>query len=240
MCTVTYIPYGRHRFVLSSNRDELRTRKTQVPSLFSHNGQTILAPLDTVSLGTWIAASSNSKVYCLLNGGFQSHVKQLSYEKSRGQILLDSLNFDNVTGYFSEVELHRVEPFTLVSIDFESENGNRLTESVWDGQRIHIQQLDPDVPAIWSSATLYADNERMLRREAFQEWHSNKTIINRDDIVKFHRIMCYTGKKVDTLGTVSVTQVHAGNNGVHMRYLDCATTVWTEGFLLSDFYEEKS
>lgn len=240
MCTVTYIPYGSSRFVLTSNRDESRTRETQVPSLFSSNGLTILAPLDTVSGGTWIAASADTKVTCLLNGGFQNHIKLQTYDKSRGQILLESLHYGDVARYFHKVRLHSVEPFTLVSVDLESDIGIRLTESVWDGQRTHIRQLDPEVPAIWSSATLYAENERMLRRSAFEEWQSNKTIINRDDILNFHRVMCYAGDKVDMLGTVSVTQVHAGNNGVHMRYLDCAANVWTEGLLLSDFHEEKS
>ena len=89
MCTVTFIPLKNNRFVLTSNRDESPQRSPETISSLRKEGQEIIFPKDKGAGGSWIAASSQDRLVCLLNGAFDCHQRTPPYRKSRGQMVLD-------------------------------------------------------------------------------------------------------------------------------------------------------
>jgi len=152
MCTVTYIPKENNTFILTSNRDEAVGRTTLVPSFYDIDGVKMLFPKDAVAGGTWIGISEKSRMICLLNGGFENHVKVQDYKMSRGIVVKRLLKADDLSEAINNFDYQGIEPFTIVAIDWS--NNLKATELVWDGYKAHITVLDKE-PKIWSSSTLY-------------------------------------------------------------------------------------
>ena len=48
MCTVTYLPLGNNNFILTSNRDELPTRRTIKPKAYLEDNVTLTYPKDNI------------------------------------------------------------------------------------------------------------------------------------------------------------------------------------------------
>src|SRR5690606_25691999 len=91
MCTVTVFPLEESHFVLTTNRDEAPERTSLWPEIYPGENGRMLFPKDTVSGGTWVGASEQYRVLCLLNGGFEPHRRSLPYRKSRGEVVVDFL-----------------------------------------------------------------------------------------------------------------------------------------------------
>ena len=183
MCTVTYIPL-KEGFVLTSSRDEGIFRATLKPQVYSEQSNFLVYPKDVAAGGTWIAANHKKQIACLLNGAFQNHIKQDYYIKSRGRVLLDSFEFRSHSEFMAEVNLDNVEPFTLLLIDYGYEL--KFNQMVWDGEKKHIQKIDQNLPAIWSSATLYTDIDRELRKSWFKNWLIENSEFEGLNILDFH------------------------------------------------------
>jgi uncharacterized protein with NRDE domain len=183
MCTVTYIPL-KGGFVLTSSRDERIFRATLKPRVYSEQSKLLIYPKDVVTGGTWIAANHKKQIACLLNGAFQNHIKQDYYVKSRGRVLLDSFEFRSHSEFMAEINLDNVEPFTLLLIDYGNEL--KFNQMVWDGEKRHIQSIDQNVPAIWSSATLYTAVDRELRKTWFKNWLIENSEFESLNIMDFH------------------------------------------------------
>jgi len=76
MCTVTYLPLGNNKFILTSNRDESPTRKTISPTKYDENGVQLIYPKDEIAGGTWIGLSEKNRLVCFFLGYRKSKVSQ--------------------------------------------------------------------------------------------------------------------------------------------------------------------
>ena len=224
MCTVSYMP-TKSGFILTSSRDESKVRKTLPPATYHLHGQDLVFPKDILAGGTWIAASERGQVACLLNGALDKFESKDTYVVSRGQVLLDYFNYQNASNFIEKLDCSQVAPFTLLM--FEHVNELTIHQLRWDGDQKYIENINPHVPKLWASATLYDKTQRESRKMWFEQWIKEKSIIDADYLRAFH-----TSKHTDDvqndivmqrdngLQTVSVTQVqyHAGQ--LDMQYHD--------------------
>ena len=147
MCTVSYLPKGKGRFILTSNRDENRQRvAAQIVKQLRPDGQQLLYPKEPVAGGTWIGVSNFDKVICVLNGAFQRHERHLPYRRSRGLVALDFFTYPAAETFFDDYDFNGIEAFTMVIYD-----GGKLFDFRWDEQKRHIRTLPIDQPYIWAS-----------------------------------------------------------------------------------------
>ncbi len=230
MCTVTYVPSPKEKsFVLTSNRDENALRPALSPVGYPYGSTVITCPKDEKAGGSWIAINENGKLACLLNGGFVPHVKQRFHTISRGTILVDfTASEKNSHQYFSGKDLKNVEPFTVISLVYKDNTVQDFTAFIWDGAQKHFKKLHSNSPYIWSSVTLYNQEQRNLRKEWFSRFYNeSKENLTPENILGFH-----TGKhspddfvnvimqRGDVLKTVSITQVTTDNMQLKMKYID--------------------
>lgn len=224
MCTVSYVPLNEG-FILTSSRDEVTLRATLKPQIYTDNNNILVYPKDVAAGGTWIAANHKKQIACLLNGAFQNHIKQDYYAKSRGRVLLNSFDFRSHSEFMDEINLDNVEPFTLLLIDYRAEL--KFNQMVWDGERKHIQSIDQNVPAIWSSATLYTDSDRELRKTWFKKWLIKNSEFVDSNILDFHTVnhsdidrVNVLMKRENDLQTLSISQFRIIEASETFNYLD--------------------
>ncbi len=222
MCTVTYIPQPGGNFILTSNRDENAARSPQHLTLAEQNGVQMIFPRDTTAGGSWIAASGDNRVVCLLNGAFAKHRHEPPYKKSRGIMVMEFFTHLSSQVFFEKYDFEGMEPFTLVVVD----NGT-LFELRWDGNKAHVKPLDATGKYIWSSATLYPPEVQVRRNGWFTDWLNGRRDFSLDAIGEFHRsggagdtwngfVMNRHGK----VQTVSITHVVKTSGGIEMIYND--------------------
>lgn len=224
MCTVSYIP-TQQGFILTSSRDELKSRPTIKPELYKENDLCLIYPKDLKSGGTWIASSDNGKIACLLNGGFKDHSKKEIYARSRGSVLLEWFDYKDTIQFINKVNLTGVEPFTLLLI--EHVNSLQICQLVWDEEQLHVSTIDTDKPHIWSSSTLYNEEAKQVRMNWFTRWldqYNDEPDIN---ILSFHLQKHNSNELIDIimnrpngLQTVSVTQLNVQFNNSKFIYFD--------------------
>ncbi|HRG42540.1 MAG TPA: NRDE family protein [Saprospiraceae bacterium] len=224
MCTVSYMP-TKSGFILTSSRDESKVRKTLPPATYHLHSQDLVFPKDILAGGTWIAASERGQVACLLNGAFDKFESKDTYVVSRGQVLLDYFNYQNASAFIKKLDCSQVAPFTLLM--FEPVNEMAIHQLRWDGEQKFIENIDPNTPKLWASATLYDKTQRESRKSWFEQWIKEKSIIDADYLRAFHTSRHTDDVQNDIvmqrdngLQTVSVTQVqyHAGQ--LDMQYHD--------------------
>ena len=222
MCTVTFLPLEDQGFILTSNRDELVGRKTLPPQKYTENNVEMLYPKDTAAGGTWIGVSEKNRLICVLNGGFEKHIRQVPYGKSRGLISKELLQKDAIQPAIDMLELNDVEPFTMVIIDW-NENDYSLFELVWDGTSKHFKRLEK-APNIWSSSTLYTRENAAMRADWFYDWVKVNNF-SQQDILSFHHLEKGDREqailmKRSYIETVSVSSVQKTKKGLDFSYED--------------------
>ncbi|GGG91345.1 hypothetical protein GCM10011416_04960 [Polaribacter pacificus] len=223
MCTVTYLPLGNEDFILTSNRDESPLRKTLQPKKYLENGVALTYPKDQLAGGTWIGLSEQKRLICLLNGGFTSYKRAATYRMSRGVIVKELLSTSNFTSSIKSYDLEGVEPFTIVLIDWQKTL--QVFELVWDGSQKHFKKLAQE-PAIWSSSTLYNEEEKLLRKTWFANWLSAHKEYTQAQILDFHQSTQIGSPEVSIkmkrnfVETVSTTSVLKKGPKAAMKYLD--------------------
>jgi hypothetical protein len=178
MCTLTFVPLENNNFILTSSRDEQKTRKnSELPSFTEINSTKILRPIDGDAGGSWVGITDKGRTLCLLNGAFQKHSRNTPYRKSRGIILMELLAANSE----SEIESYnfdKIESFTLIWLEKKGENQNKndnsisLTEYRWveEENKLYKKVVDTKFAYIWSSATLYTSEIAEKREEWFEEW----------------------------------------------------------------------
>lgn len=222
MCTVTFIPKENSNFILTSNRDEVVGRTTLVPDFYDIDGVKMLFPKDVVAGGSWIGISEKSRLICLLNGGFENHIRAENYKMSRGVVVKELLKVEDLSNAIEVFDYKGIEPFTIIVVDWNSEL--KATELVWDGQEAHITTL-PDEPRIWSSSTLYTTTMKNKRKEWFKVF-SDENAFKGDDIYRFHTTAGEGDKNVGVcmdrgfLKTLSITQIEKTDEDCAMTYFD--------------------
>ena len=222
MCTVTYIPIDKERFIFTSNRDESPLRKTIPPMSYIEDGVKMIYPKDQLAGGTWIGISEKNRLVCLLNGGFEKHKRNSYYRMSRGVVVKNILSVDDPVEYIKEFDFDNIEPFTIVLIDWSQKL--KAYELVWDGTNKHFNALE-NTPKIWSSSTLYTSDMKKERIEWFDEWLKDHSF-EQQEILNFHqdtnRGTEGTSLKMKRpfVETVSITSVKKQQERIDVTYLD--------------------
>ncbi|MGM5469705.1 NRDE family protein [Flavobacteriaceae bacterium LMO-SS05] len=229
MCSVSFVPLA-DGFLLTSNRDEKSYRPTIEPKPYFENKVALLYPKDEKAGGTWIVAKDDGTSIVLLNGAFVKHQKKEGYSKSRGIVLMEIIAYQDPVFYFYEMNLKQIEPFTLIIF-----HKNILTEVKWDGLKKHIIPKSIDKPHFWSSATLYNQNQRDIRKQWFQNYCNTEKALNAGNILSFHSNSHAENteyglviNREDKIKTVSITQLVLKNNKVEMTYIDKVKNKITE------------
>jgi transport and Golgi organization protein 2 len=230
MCTVSYIPSSNgNDFILTSNRDEKVKRPTFQPDIYNIRGTQVCFPKDALAGGSWIAASDKGRLCCLLNGAFAPHEKQSFHTHSRGKVLTDLVASPlDVMVYFSQEDLSKTEPFTIITLEMNGEKLIRFTEFIWDGTTKNLKDLDQGQPYVWSSVTLYSDEHRRLRSEWFHSFLSDHhSKVSSKMVWNFHsgnhtndHTVNLVMHRDEGLKTVSITQVTPRNGKFAMKYID--------------------
>jgi uncharacterized protein with NRDE domain len=225
MCTVTYVSPAPGQFILTSNRDEAPARGATRLVVEEKNGKQLIFPQDPTAGGTWIAAASNQRLACLLNGAFEVHDRQTPYRLSRGIMVLDSFSYPSASAFLKQYPFEGIEPFTLILYDHGA-----LWELRWDGQEQFVRALDPQGTHIWSSATLYPADVRFRREQWFAQWLEKRPPLTIHSLLQFHQnagdgdtwndvVM----NRAEVVRTVSITSIEKTESWFNFRYMNLLT-----------------
>ena len=180
MCTVVFIPQ-KDSLCFASLRDENTTRQMALPPcIFYTGGNKYIAPVDTMSGGTWAGVNENGNVIVLLNGGFENHQKKETYAASRGLVVKELLTDTMPVIGWGLMNLTNIEPFTLIVWADE-----KLFQLVWDGVHKHRILLPQNKTHIFSSVTIYNSRARDNRATLFNRWAAKKTVVSRLCLLDF-------------------------------------------------------
>ena len=221
MCTVTYLPLGNNKFILTSNRDETPLRNTIHPKEYLENGVKLTYPKDELAGGTWVGLSDKKRLVCLLNGGFKTHKRKSSYRMSRGIIVKDILAADDSVAFIENFNFTDNEPFTIVLVDWN--DTLKIHELVWDGSVKHFKELNQE-PKIWSSSSLYTKNMKEFRREWFTDWLMKNNKFHQQNIIDFHKdttkgnLEISLKMKRSYVETVSITSIKKMKDKIDLNY----------------------
>ncbi|MES2778703.1 MAG: NRDE family protein [Bacteroidota bacterium] len=226
MCTLTYIPNNTGGFLLTSNRDESVLREPAfAPAIYEHAKLWLMYPKDPQGGGTWLATSSNHFTLCLLNGAFGRHVHNPPYKHSRGLVVTQFFEYNDVNQFVAEYSFTDIEPFTLVIIHQQSKP--TIYELRWDGKEVYIKTVDAEKPQIWSSAMLYEPAVITEREKWFSEFLAVNPQPQLPDMLNFHH---FGGKgdaatnvlmnRNNILRTISITAIEVRETGTYMHYED--------------------
>lgn len=236
MCTVTYIPTA-NGFVLTSNRDELLSRAdVDLVTQETPFGEALHYPKDPQANGTWFGFTP-TRLVCLLNGGFIKHKRNLPYRKSRGLMVLELFDYQNVTDFTTNINLQNIEPFTLISV--EGKTNLMVTELVWDGEKKWLTHKVPSQSHIWSSATLYSAQIKERRLACFNNIKPYDAV----SVLGFHQHagtelgleQQFKMKREGGLQTISTTQLEKTDKNLrfcHIGYVN--QTVFNQVFELTN------
>ncbi|TRX35497.1 NRDE family protein [Flavobacterium sp. ZT3R18] len=222
MCTVSFV-CTNDTIIITSNRDEKVIRPSAIPPKnYTLNGKNIIYPKDLKAGGTWYVVDENGTVLVLLNGADEKHQLQLPYRKSRGLIVLEMIGSASPKRFWDEIDLEKIEPFTLVLFQEK-----QLFQLRWNGVEKSTVLLEIDKNYVWSSSTLYSKEIREQRSSWFYTFLEFNPEITAAKMLHFHR---YTEadnnehglviNRNDELKTLSITQTVIEKNKVMIHHLD--------------------
>lgn len=228
MCTLTYIPKEKGEFILTHSRDESVKRRLAAPPVKRKiNGTDHIFPIDPVGMGTWIGGSESGRTAALINGGTREHLHNPPYRHSRGKVILDYFEVENFQEFYDLYQFEGLEPFTLLVF----ENGN-IFKIIHDEDHTAYSQMDPDVPFLISSLSIYTDRSRSQRADAFLRWLDNRDGVDQKDILDFHNELVFEREPDKSkipgdhiLRTVSVTSILDSVSTVSINYHDLVNDI---------------
>lgn len=224
MCTISLLINSEENpgFILTSNRDEAPGRETFPPNFYTVNNTRLLFPKDAVAGGTWVGVSENKRAVCLMNGGFENHIRASGYRVSRGVVVTDILAAEDPLLEIKKYNFQGIEPFTLILADWMKELF--FYELVWDGTKTHGKKLSLK-NHIWSSSPLYSSEMKKLREAWFEEFQKRKDLTS-ESVLDFHHSAGEGNKNVDLvmdrgfIKTKSITQIIKTSEKTRMIYED--------------------
>lgn len=225
MCTATYLKDKSGKIIFTTNRDEHVARPTQAPSIHMIKGQKLLFPRDELAGGTWIAVNEKGWIACMMNGAEGEHQwLGTSAEKSRGQVLLDSFEFNAAEAFLTNGIFEKAHPFTLLLVRPDETNIHAIK---WNGSKKWSETYDANQPHIWSAYTLYPEEQRKERFERFNKWSKDQSNLQKESTFKLHHsskskggLLLENSGKVDT---ISITQLTLDQSKCTMRYFEIET-----------------
>jgi hypothetical protein len=225
VCTVSLIP-NKNGFYLTHNRDEKKVRPiAAAPQTNIWFGKNILAPIDTLAFGTWIALAPNTTAMCLLNGAFDKHDWKGPYTKSRGLIIPEYFEYCNIQIYIDKQDWQMFEPFTLIGIE-KLNDGYLPFELVWDATDIYYKELNTNKAHLYSSSTLYTKEEKLKREIWFAKFLENE-VLSSESIQQFHQFKPelntdegFIINRPNGRHTVSLTHINCTNEQATLNYID--------------------
>lgn len=229
MCTVTFFPLDQNSYYLSTNRDELISRKKALPPKIGFkNDKMFIRPIDGDKGGTWIAVNNQRLSLCIMNW-YQAYEKLpensgIEYN-TRGNIihkLIDSDSLSVCTQRLREEELGRYQPFQLIGIQI---NPMKIKRWQWNGKELQINNESIE-QKIWVSAGLEYDEVLKKRKEVFQRFLQESDEITLQLVKKIHASQLpEPGKYAISMSTpkahtVSNTIITSRPGFVKLHYLD--------------------
>ena len=222
MCTVSFVK-SFDKVIITSNRDEKVVRASAIaPQNYIVKGKNVIFPKDPKAGGTWYVVDETGTVLVLLNGANEKHQMQLSYRKSRGLIVLDLIGSPSPKDFWVEIDLEKIEPFTLVLFQ-----NQQLFQLRWNGVSKESIELNSNEKHIWSSSTLYPAEIRKERSDAFYTFLDNNPVISENEMYQFHRYSDAGNQenglvinRNNELKTLSITQSVIENNKVSILHYD--------------------
>lgn len=197
--------------VFTFSRDENTSRPFAQPSFIKPG---IFAPLDLEVGGTWIGTNKKA-VMSLQNGGKIPHKRELPYDLSRGQILLNLLEFDDIEKIKNLINGHKTEPFTI-SIHRTGQLEKEMI--VWDGQKLEKEIIPHQNKWLNCSSTLYNND----LKETLTSDLNNAIFYTPEDVCDFH-LQRIIGSELNPLtrpGTTSITQFVLNGAYCSCRFID--------------------
>ena len=95
------------------------------------------------------------------------------------------------------------------------------------GEKKYYKQIDETTAHIWSSATLYNDEQQQLRQQWFKTWFIQNTVPSFKSLFHFHKNTGEGNPEIDLvinrgdkLFTVSITGIVANSSARFMQYID--------------------
>ena len=226
MCTVSFVS-SNGKTIITSNRDEKVIRPSAIePKNYLINNKNIIFPKDPKAGGTWFAVDESGTIAVLLNGANEKHKLERHYRKSRGLIVLDIISRLSPKDFWQEINLDKIEPFTLILFQ-----DNELFQLRWNGIDKESIVLDTTKNHVWSSVTLYPKDIRENRTDWFHSFLSRSfgtnSIVSETKMLHFHRHTENDNpenglviNRNDELKTLSITQSVTEMNKVAILHYD--------------------
>ena len=165
MCTVSWL-HQKGSYLLLCNRDERHTRKpASAPQLGRLRGVSFIAPVDGDHGGSWIGVNQFGLTLCLLNSYRVANSTADRVYTSRGLLLRDLLDCQNIQQIIERVSSMKLEPFqpfimSVLLVD------KPVVLIEWTGREYKID-LDGEAQMPLTSSSLKDPNVVQLRRKLF-------------------------------------------------------------------------
>lgn len=218
MCTVTYLP-TTEGYILSSNRDETPLRAINPLVTDVLREEQVIYPRDTKG-GSWLFASARGETICVLNGAALKHKHRPPYKESRGIIAKYFFNYPDPVSFMKSIDLLGIEPFTMIIATIK-----KLYQFRWDGKIKVVDNLDTQLPYIWSSSTLYTPEMTLKRALWYKNHIADKTIFTSEDADFIHRkgtvgdpTQDYIMNRDNIVRTISISRVNVDEEQVSFRF----------------------
>ncbi|MEX0929800.1 MAG: NRDE family protein [Balneolales bacterium] len=228
MCTVTFYPNDDHNWILSTNRDELKSRKKAKPPFIQKSGELpYLAPVDGQAGGTWVGVNEAGIGLTIINN-YQGNNPLLNHRTdavSRGLIIPDLMSrnhLEDVNARMQQLKVARYNPFKLIGMQSQPW---MIMEWSWDGQKYRTRSL-PVEPAIWVSSGRDYDGVSDNRRKIFERFLESDPLPGVDAVRRLHSSgLPETGAysiamEQELVATVSNTIAEVNNGIARMHYHD--------------------
>lgn len=227
MCTISY-HLTSTGFILTQNRDESPLRNTQE----MHYEGSVYYPIDPVSKGTWIALHEKGMVCSLMNWTPHPALFPKVPELSRGTLIPTLMEETNPLDALISKRLDAYASFKLILA-----SKGKLSSFIWDGATKKIEELDPGIPHLWSSASLYPREWQEKRKEWFKDWLRGRESVNTSEVSWFHNHGGIGNRYYDLVmdrgevKTTSITQVSVEESRARIRYKDLSTCLVEEHWM---------